>query len=91
MNLGRWAYNLLSHMGQKVATLDTGFMIPRRIKPLDVKALRVPVARRRCGGELQPFNFRCSISPTSAGFALPLLSFITCPLRKFSAAVLPDL
>jgi hypothetical protein len=41
-------------------------------------------------GENQPFNFRSRISPASAGFALPLLSFITWPLRKFSAAALPD-
>src|ERR1051326_3240838 len=39
----------------------------------------------------QLFSFRSRISPTSAGFALPLLSFITWPLRKFNAAVLPDL
>ena|SRR5437867_5673207 len=38
-----------------------------------------------------PFNFRSSISPTTAGFAFPWLNFITWPLRKFSAAVLPDL
>ena len=37
------------------------------------------------------FSFFSKISPTSAGFALPLLSFITCPLSKFSAATLPAL
>jgi hypothetical protein len=35
------------------------------------------------------FNFRSRISPASPGFALPLLSFMTWPLRKFSAAALP--
>ena len=37
------------------------------------------------------FNFRSRISPTRFGLALPLLSFITWPLRKFSAATLPAL
>ncbi len=30
------------------------------------------------------FSFRSKISPMRFGFALPLLSFITWPLRKFS-------
>ena len=38
-----------------------------------------------------PRSFASRISPTSAGFALPLLAFITWPLRKFSAATLPAL
>ena len=33
-------------------------------------------------------SFFCRISPASWGLALPLESFITCPLRKFSAASL---
>ena len=37
------------------------------------------------------FSFRSRISPTSAGFALPLLSFMTWPLRELSAASLPAL
>ena len=37
------------------------------------------------------FSFRSKISPMRLGFALPLLSFITWPLRKFNAAALPAL
>ncbi len=39
----------------------------------------------------QPLSLRSKISPTSAGFALPLLSFITCPLSALSTATLPAL
>ena len=39
----------------------------------------------------QPFSFRSRISPTSAGLALPLESFITWPLSELSAATLPAL
>ena len=35
------------------------------------------------------FSFRSRISPAVAGLAFPLLSFITCPFKKLSAAVLP--
>src|SRR6266404_5041076 len=40
---------------------------------------------------LPGLSLRSRISPTKAGFALPLLSFITWPLRKLRAAVLPAL
>jgi hypothetical protein len=42
-------------------------------------------------GKYQALSLRSSISPTTAGFALPLLSFITWPLRELSAASLPAL
>src|SRR5207244_8522754 len=37
----------------------------------------------------EALSLRSRISPTKPGFALPLLNFITWPLRKFSAAILP--
>src|SRR5689334_13494475 len=37
----------------------------------------------------QRLSLRSRISPTRAGLALPLLTFMTWPLRKFSAATLP--
>ena len=37
------------------------------------------------------FSFCSKIPPMRFGLALPLLSFITWPLRKFSAATLPAL
>ena len=36
-------------------------------------------------------SFLARISPTTAGLAFPLESFITWPFRKFNAASLPDL
>ena len=77
-----------------------GFLLPRRYviegrtdegidevtdKVTDQGAQRTALTRRRYS------NFFSRISPTSAGFALPLLSFMTWPLRKFSAAGLPAL
>src|SRR5437588_12193682 len=48
--------------------------------------------RQRCRrSQLYGLSFLSKISPTSAGFAFPLLSFITCPFRKFNAAALPAL
>src|SRR3974390_1029885 len=44
-----------------------------------------------CAYAAQAFSFRSRISPASAGLALPLLNFITWPLRKFNAAALPAL
>ena len=36
-------------------------------------------------------SFLARISPTTAGLAFPLESFMTWPFKKFSAASLPDL
>ena len=46
-----------------------------RLKPgaNENRALGAPISKLA----RYPFNFRSNISPTSAGFALPLLTFIT--------------
>src|SRR5207249_2640884 len=48
------------------------------------------ITKRQARG-MRYFNLRSKISPANCGLALPLESFMTCPLRKLSDAALPAL